>query len=109
MFVLPSSPYLAEGYPISDADPADPDERLWLSISLVQTKECAEGFDVSMTPCMSMLHAVLDSCNTDSTSEKFGGSIVYGCGIYEMRTSKGSATKPPKGYLAEQMFGWNGI
>jgi len=109
MFLLPQTPYAAVGYPASDQKPADPQQALWLSVGLMQNKECATGFEVDGATCLLMFHTILDNCNTDTRTKKYGGSIVYGCQIYEMRTSRGGSDIPPEGLLAEGPAGWNGF
>lgn len=93
-FISPNTSYNPIGFPISYNASSESASTVWFSISLVQNRECAGGFKFSRAVCENVFRTILESCNANST-EKFGSSIVDGCGIYEMMTLKSKI--PPKG------------
>jgi hypothetical protein len=96
-----ATPYAPVGYPAGDVGTPQAANDLWLSISLDPSLECALGFQADLDICEDMLNRALDGCNTDSTSAKYGGSVDYLCGIYDMQLKPGHDGIPPRGFAAE--------
>lgn len=99
------APYAPIGYPVKDNQPNSDDSTLWLSTSLVQAANCEKGFMMDQTDCNALFGRILDGCDTDS-ADKFGGTAVRGCGIYNMQTSIGMGQTPPRGEIQGMVDLW---
>jgi len=53
-----------------------------MSIVLADKLECAAGFEVDAKTCKDMFHSIINGCIVDNNDEAWGGSVVFGCGIY---------------------------
>jgi len=99
------APYAPVGYAVKDGQSKDDDSTLWLSVSLVQAASCEKGFMIDQTACEAVFGRNLDWCDTDS-GDKFGGTVVYGCGIYNMQTTVGFGQTPPRGDIQGMVDLW---
>ncbi|KUJ10744.1 uncharacterized protein LY89DRAFT_689381 [Mollisia scopiformis] len=98
-----TAPYAHVGYPIEDEQPTGYDVTLWASISLMEQTECVAGFEVDQTTCSDLFGSIFNGCSDGGGTA--GGSVVYGCGVYDLRTSAGSGEVPPKG-VGATTSGW---
>jgi hypothetical protein len=105
VIVEAKAPYTPVGYHVKDNQRDTDDSSLWLSISLMQSSKCEKGFMIDQTACNAVFGQILDGCNTDS-ADKFGGKVVYGCGVYEMQTTVGMGHTPPRGDIQGMVDLW---
>jgi hypothetical protein len=105
VIVEAKAPYAPVGYAVKDNQPKGDDSTLWLSTSLLQSVNCEKGFMIDQTDCNAVFGEILDGCNTDS-ADKFGGTVVNGCGVYNMQTTRGLGQTPPRGEIQEMVDLW---
>lgn len=94
-----TAPYAPIQYSIQGNRPVGDDDSLWASVSLVRQPECKNGFEISQSDCTNMFESIINGCQIGDVTA--GGSVVYGCGIYDLRTSSGTGDTPPRGFTAE--------
>jgi hypothetical protein len=63
-------------------------------IMLADKQECAAGFEVDAKTCMDMFHSIINGCIVDKDDEAWGGSVVFGCGIYQFEPWQRPAPTP---------------
>ena len=93
-------------YPTTPHQSQDNDQTLWLSVSLIRSPSCMSGFEINETACEQVFGNILDGCNANS-KDKYGGSVVYGCGVYNMQTSVGEGDTPPEGRVEDVARWWS--
>jgi hypothetical protein len=82
---------------------------LWISASLVQHPECSPSTLLKET-CMAYLNSIVKGCGGADITDKYSGSVVADCVVYEVQTVPGVgaiAATPPKGVFAKTA-GWYG-
>ncbi|KAI9724072.1 MAG: hypothetical protein M1812_000790 [Candelaria pacifica] len=86
--------YAAKGY---DDGPGHGDgNTLWFGVSW---REGASGsYTITEADCIKFLGRVLNGCNTNSLTHKYGGSAFSNHAVWDMTVVSGKDDKAPKGY-----------
>jgi hypothetical protein len=87
--------FLTRNFNLNTSQPAS-DLKLWFTISFIEAIDCADGFQLDLATCNDIFTTLCgDSCLVSIDDVSYGGSVIHGCGKYDVKTSNGSADIPP--------------
>ena len=88
--------YVPVGYYAGSSAPQSAND-LWLSISFDPICNANTTYTVDYDSCNLYFSIVLNGCNTNSVTEKWGGQVEANCAVYNMTTRFGHSDMPPNG------------
>jgi hypothetical protein len=93
------TPYAPIGYAASESNS---DDTMWLTIQWDEdTCQGLGPFNIEVDDCKEKMLTLLNGCDTDTTTAKYGGALEQNCLLYQLALLKGNSDIPPEGIEAE--------